>query len=77
MHIINTTASRTLAHTVKSVMLLSLVALASAAPIRRPGGVAGRGGAGHGKPPKKAVTGMNRNSIAARTSSFWSFKTTR
>lgn len=36
MHIINTTASHILAHTVKSVMLLSFVALASAAPIRKP-----------------------------------------
>lgn len=44
MHIINTTASHTLAHTVKSVMLFSLVALASMAPIRKPGGVTGWGG---------------------------------
>lgn len=68
MHIMNTTASRTLAHTVKSVMLLSLVALASAAPIRRPGGVAGWGGSLQA--PEKDVAGMKRNSTAGRTSSL-------
>ena len=57
MHIINTTASHTLAHTVKSVMLLL--------PLQQPGGVTWCSGS-HCK-PTQSYSGINRNSPSVAT----------
>lgn len=63
-HIINTTASHTLAHTVGSVMLLSRAASAPLAP---------QGGAGRRKPPNKVSLSvfLSSGEAAGTTEAVW------